>query len=138
MFRSAANLERHNDPEVTFCGPFCDESRVSSGETIAGRRRGLAPNPTTPYAVKVSWRLALSPAISGLWNLEAVSRLYIRSPALDPHHLLRLRLELVLMQCLAFGGISYFAAAYYGSRLLARAPAKTGSAHPDVRRTVVE
>jgi hypothetical protein len=38
----------------------------------------------------------------------------------------------------AFGGISYFAAPYYRSRLLVRAPAKTGLADPGVRPTLVE
>jgi hypothetical protein len=33
IFRSAANLERHNDREVTFCGRFCDEA----ARTPAGR-----------------------------------------------------------------------------------------------------
>jgi hypothetical protein len=47
-------------------------------------------------------------------------------------------MELVLMQHFAFGGISYFTALYYGSHLLIRALAKTGSAHPGVWPTVVE
>jgi hypothetical protein len=136
MFRSAANLERHNDSEVTFCGQFCDESRVDDGETITRRCRGISAHPIASCR-KCELASRAFACYFGPWNLERSGRLYIPRPWFAFTGA-RLRLEFVLMQRLAFGAVLYFTVPSYGSHLPKRAPAQTGSAHLCVRPTIVE